>query len=484
MAKLTVIETTDTFFSRYYILAIAFAIICRILKLLYFTPLRNVPGPCLYRLTAWPLRLHDFYGTRTISITRLHKKYGPVIRIGPNELSFASLTAQKTIYGPGSKFGRTQFYRAFDVYGVQNMFTFHDSKQHAERKRLIAGAYAKSSVMKGSAGVVEEKAARFLMLLEKEMEQNGGVCELFSALHYFSLDSITEFLYGPDGATDAMGGAEEHRQLIGDILDPARRRLAWFVVHLPKLTKWMYSRTGTLGSVIEPFLPMRKPATYTGIREYALKIFYDCKNAKLGIDNSKEMLPTHLDQPNQLPKSIISHLWPHHASQKKDGLSDLEMASELADHLLAGIDTTSDTLMFLIWALSLPSNQHCQNKLIEEIRSIPSTGFNAINLPTAEISDKLPYLAAVLKETLRLYGPLPASEPRSCKTDILIDGYMIPAKTVVGMQPHTLHRNDEVFKEPGKFYPERWFAEPEVVVEMKKWWWAFSSGARMCIGMQ
>jgi cytochrome P450 len=52
------------------------------------------------------------------------------------------------------------------------------------------------------------------------------------------------------------------------------------------------------------------------------------------------------------------------------------------------------------------------------------------------------------------------------------------------MSPYTLHRNGEVFKDPLAFNPDRWFGEAKNVAEMKKWFWAFSSGGRMCIGIQ
>ncbi|KAK4503417.1 hypothetical protein PRZ48_004332 [Zasmidium cellare] len=434
---------------------------------LYLSPLGRIPGPKLYALTKWRLAWEDWCGRRTRTIHRLHEQYGPVVRIGPHEVHFNSLTALRTIYGPGSGFGRTDFYRMFDVYGEQNLFTFHSSQDHGERKKLLANAYSKSNVIRGPvAEMVSAKIQEYLRLIE---EKGGGADEIFTSLHYYSLDSITNFLYGPGtGGTEAMKGNEMHRALLGDILDPARRRLSWFAVHCPAFTKWLYSRIGLLGRVVAPFLPMRKPATYSGIRAHALKAMQDCKaDAKSGAARGN---------------SIIARLFKAVSSGMAD-LSDLEIASEVADHFLAGIDTTSDTLMFLIWALSLPQNHQFQQRLVDEALAIPPSSLDAHGSPTVEAADKLPFLDAVIKETLRLYAPLPASEPRQSSTDTTIDGYEIPAGTVVAMEPYSLHRNAEVFPEPLKFDPERWLGEPGRVAEMKKWWWAFSSGGRMCIGM-
>jgi cytochrome P450 len=162
----------------------------------------------------------------------------------------------------------------------------------------------------------------------------------------------------------------------------------------------------------------------------------------------------------------------------------MDIASECADHLLAGIDTTADSLMFLMWALSLPQNLRYQNRLRAELSRI---SVDEQGLPNPKELTQLPYLNAVLRESLRMYSPLPAFEPRVCSVDTVIDGYTIPAGTVVGMSPYCLHRDENVYPEPLKFAPERWVAEDgNLVTESdarNKHFWAFSSGARMCIGM-
>ena len=160
----------------------------------------------------------------------------------------------------------------------------------------------------------------------------------------------------------------------------------------------------------------------------------------------------------------------------------MELASECADHLLAGIDTTSDTLMFLVWSLSLPENKIFQERLHREVSNIPGTSLNEHGYPKADVSDKCLYLNAVIKETLRLYAPLPSSEPRSVSTPSVIDGYTIPANTVVSMSPYVMHRNPEVFDHTFEFNPDRWLGRDNN--ELNHWFWGFSSGGRMCIGMQ
>lgn len=247
---------------------------------LFSGPLTHIPRPKLFALTKWRLAFEDWNASRTHTIQQLHRKYGPAVRIGPSEVSFNSLTALRTIYGPGSRFGRTEFYRMFDVYGEQNLFTFHSAKAHGDRKRILSNAYSKSSVLREPTTLmVEEKVRQYLHLIESEPQH---VSEIFTTLHYYSLDNITNFIYGKHGSTSALLGTPAHRALISDIVHPSRRRLSWFLVHFPTLTKWLYARTGLLAMVVEPALPMQQPTTYTGIREYAFNAFQSFRSDPKG----------------------------------------------------------------------------------------------------------------------------------------------------------------------------------------------------------
>ncbi|KXS97339.1 hypothetical protein AC578_10737 [Pseudocercospora eumusae] len=264
-----------------------------IIEPLYLSPFSRVPGPKLYAITKWRLAWEDW--------------------IGPNEVHFNSLMALRTIYGPGSGFGRTNFYRMFDVYGKQNLFTFHSAKDHGERKKLLANAYSKSNVIRGHvAETVSGKIQDYLRLLKAEGDV-GGAHEIFTSLHYYSLDSITQFLYGHHGVTQVMNGDPASRSLLVDILDgPGRRRLTWFVVHIPALTKWLYTRADAVERLAKPFLPMQKPSTYTGIRAHALKAMqkYTAAAAADKVDDTAKY-------------TIIGRLYQSNAK-----LSNLEIASE------------------------------------------------------------------------------------------------------------------------------------------------------------
>lgn len=64
--------------------------------------------------------IQEFTANRRLYIHRLHQKYGTVVRLGPNEVSFLSLEAIKEIYtSGGSGYDRTEFYTLFMQFGVR-----------------------------------------------------------------------------------------------------------------------------------------------------------------------------------------------------------------------------------------------------------------------------------------------------------------------------------------------------------------------------
>jgi hypothetical protein len=83
-------------------------------------PLAELPGPFHTKLTdAW-LKYKEFSGSRRHFVHDLHKKYGSVVRLGPNEVSFASAEAVKEIYiSSGSGYDKTEFYNLFKQFDTR-----------------------------------------------------------------------------------------------------------------------------------------------------------------------------------------------------------------------------------------------------------------------------------------------------------------------------------------------------------------------------
>jgi hypothetical protein len=69
---------------------------------------------------------HEFKGDRTVQIDKLHSRYGPVVRISPDEVSFNNHEGLREIYGIKSTFSKSSFYDLFVYYNTRNTFTSLD----------------------------------------------------------------------------------------------------------------------------------------------------------------------------------------------------------------------------------------------------------------------------------------------------------------------------------------------------------------------
>lgn len=153
-------------------------------------------------------------------------------------------------------------------------------------------------------------------------------------------------------------------------------------------------------------------------------------------------------------------------------LSEDEAVEEAMGLAFAGSGTTSVTLIYLLYNLSRPENRQVQLRLRDEL----STKSNCL----AEIKD-LPYLNAVIKETMRLHPTIISTLPRTLSVPLFADGIQLPAGTVVGMQNYVHHRSQSVYSEPHAFIPERWIGQSQSG-DMEKAFTPYSLGPRNCIG--
>lgn len=117
---------------------------------LVLSPLSKVPGPSLAAATRLVLMYHEFTRTRKTWIHELHLRYGPVVRIAPDEVSFASWDAVKEIYvSEGSGCEKTNFYRLFDNYDTMWVRFEREvtiARSHAPCHRCMFSAIEKGPV--------------------------------------------------------------------------------------------------------------------------------------------------------------------------------------------------------------------------------------------------------------------------------------------------------------------------------------------------
>ena len=139
-----------------------------LLTIIYYSlasPLRAIPGPLPARFTRIWYFVRVCYGHFNTENIDLHKKYGGVVRISPNQYSIDDPAAIKTIYGFGSKFPKSDWY-----YGWQHpdpdrytVFPDRDMKRHADTRKRFQAMFSMSSLVNyedavnESAGIFDER---------------------------------------------------------------------------------------------------------------------------------------------------------------------------------------------------------------------------------------------------------------------------------------------------------------------------------------
>ncbi|KAJ6119298.1 hypothetical protein N7523_003578 [Penicillium sp. IBT 18751x] len=394
------------------------------------SPLSKLPGPWYTRFTSFWLKYQEFTANRRESIHALHKRYGPVVRLAPNEVSFTSLDAMKEIYASGgSGYDKTEFYSLFKQFQTKTMFSTLRKDEHSKRKRIFAERYAMTNVMKAKPlAAITERARAFV---SQCTEAGNKSVDVYVLLHCYALDCVTHFMFSPGGLKslniqkdfDIMQELTYHQSLQKNLLE----------YYLPTLAPYFPSI----------LYPRASPLT-------------------------NEYVQDMVSQPDVEDYTLMEKL-----NRKESNLELIQAAAECKDHMAAGIDTTGDGLCFLMWELSQPRNLDFQTKLRHELNTAPA------DAPL----DSLVYLDAVIKEALRISPPIPMSLPRYVPDGgRMIDKYFMPAHTIVSCQPYTVHRyHEDVFPDPDRFFPDRWIEE-KGAAERNRYFFSFAVGGRGCTG--
>lgn len=154
-------------------------------------------------------------------------------------------------------------------------------------------------------------------------------------------------------------------------------------------------------------------------------------------------------------------------------MSDAQLADEVLTILMAGHETTSNALTWTFYRLS--QHPEVARKLRQELRSV--LGDRRITL--ADLRN-LPYLDAVLKESMRIHPPVWIMD-RWAEADDTLGGFHVAKGTTVLTSPYVTHRHPALWQNPEAFDPERWFT-PEVKALPKLAYFPFSAGQRKCVG--
>jgi len=124
-------------------------VFCKVVYNLYLSPLAGYPGPKLWAISRLPWNRANMKGRISWKIRELHDKYGPVVRIAPDELSYTTSGAWKKIYGQRNP----EFVKALDGRGIapasiggqRSLMTEHQDR-HLRLRRAIDPAFSQRAL--------------------------------------------------------------------------------------------------------------------------------------------------------------------------------------------------------------------------------------------------------------------------------------------------------------------------------------------------
>ncbi|XP_020249837.1 cytochrome P450 71A1-like isoform X2 [Asparagus officinalis] len=168
---------------------------------------------------------------------------------------------------------------------------------------------------------------------------------------------------------------------------------------------------------------------------------------------------------------------------EKDGMAGISLTRDnmkaiILDMFAAGTDTTYTVIEWVM--AELIKNPDVMKRVQEEVRGI--------TLCSGEIKeesiDRMKYLKAVIKETLRLHPPVPLLVPRETMEEVELQGYHIPAGTRVIVNAWAIGRDPRSWDKPEEFYPER-FVNCDIDFKGQDFMLIpFGAGRRGCPGIE
>ena len=162
------------------------------------------------------------------------------------------------------------------------------------------------------------------------------------------------------------------------------------------------------------------------------------------------------------------------ARDSDDGssLDDRELRDEVMTMMLAGHETTANTLAWALYALARAPAARARLEAELDAIQAPRIG--------PQLTAALPWTTQVIKETMRLY-PAVYMIARRCVRDVQLGSYSIERGAIIFINIVGMHRCPELYVNPEQFDPERWSPEREKQLP-KHAYMPFSGGARVCIG--
>lgn len=424
------------------------ALLSSCLYRLYFHPLSRVPGPKLAACTSLWLAYHTYIGDECTVVFTLHKKYGPVLRVAPNDVDIANGDAIDPIYINRGGFPKTAVYSKFDIDGHKTIFSTLTLPERASRAKAVAPLFSTASI-RNSQDSLLQVVDDFVERLRSGAKsgQPVNVLQLGRAL---AIDAVSSYLFH-----ERYGALKESVQVMS---------ASPFVDAYVGVGAFFNFTCGKVGEYL------------VGLLEHLTQSPETAKSFTAMDEYTSGLIKRSVPQSGSYQSRLLEKVSPSQAQ------------IEVKDVCFAGTDSTGMATATIIWYLTKYPEMSVLDPLNRELaqRSSPNMPFRYTRLRTALQTTSTPadpastpYLRAVVREGLRLAWANPIRLPRAVPaTGWTYKSHFFPPGTSVGVSTFELHQDASVFPEPHKFKPERWLDPTDAMLNN---FFAFGKGTRACI---
>lgn len=182
----------------------------------FFHPLSHIPGPFWASVSRIWYVYRIRQGDMEVVQRKLHARYGPLIRIAPDEVACADPDAIRKIYRTQAPLAKTHFY---PVWGSNNfskypdLFVDTDEKLHSSQRRIVNNVYSMSTILTLEQ-YIDDCSAQLIQRLDG-YAASKTIVDLGQWLHWYAFDVIGELFFGkPFGF---MSEAHDHQSYIGSL---------------------------------------------------------------------------------------------------------------------------------------------------------------------------------------------------------------------------------------------------------------------------
>ncbi|CZR67450.1 related to pisatin demethylase (cytochrome P450) [Phialocephala subalpina] len=424
-----------------------------VVQYLSYRRLAHIPGPRLAACSnLWLVRA--IWGQQShLDVYEVSKQYGPLTRIGPNDLITTDVGLIHRIQAARSPYKRSRWYRGFRLApGIDNVLSQTDDKLHTKRRAQLSLGFS----LHNQESIIDRHVANLIALLRTKYlsnEEQIKIVDLAEKLQFFALDVVMDIATGsPFGDLVHDEDRYEYLKSTADSL-PAIA----MVSSVPWAGKLLQSKY--IARLIAP-----KASEY-GIGKI--------------VDIASKMVAARIDDKSKADgEDMLSHFL-------SAGITPTECIYESMIAILGGSDTMSIALRSVM--LFTITNPRVYNILVSSILEFSTYLPPGLMISSTNLK-RVPYLQAVIKESLRIFPPgtgqMPKMAPREGDT---LNGIKIPAWTNVGTNPWFIMRDPANFGPDAEmFRPERWLeADEKRLKEMNYVWelvWGY--GKYQCLGKQ